>query len=187
MVNLTRIKKDLQKLLSEERYLHSLLVASEAKNLANKYGLDANKAYLAGLVHDIAKYFSFEENKVWIQKYNLNSDLLLPENTKIIHAAVGAVYVGEIYKLDEETCDAIKYHTIGNERMNDFAKIIFIADKIGRENIDDELQEIKKTANENLDKAMLLCIKKIQTKLVAKGKKLHEDTLELLKKLQKHL
>ncbi len=185
LANLNEIKKDLQRLLSKERYEHSLLVADAAKNLATVYNLDVDKAYLAGLLHDIAKEFSSQENEKWLQKYNLNPALLLPENKKIIHADIGAVYVAEDYHFDADICDAIKYHTIGHENMSDFAKIVFIADKIGRQNITNELQEIKKVAYQDLNKALYLCLKRTEKKLAIKNLKLHPDTMKLLKKLEK--
>lgn len=48
-------KEILKKRLNEKRYYHSLCVADEAKRLAEKYGGDTEKAYLAGLLHDITK------------------------------------------------------------------------------------------------------------------------------------
>ena len=47
--------------LSEERYKHSLGTADSAKLLAEKYGQDCEKAYLAGLLHDCAKCFSTDK------------------------------------------------------------------------------------------------------------------------------
>ncbi|MBR4073387.1 MAG: HD domain-containing protein, partial [Clostridia bacterium] len=45
-------KKILKKNLKESRYIHSLAVADEALRLAEMYGADPQKAYLAGLLHD---------------------------------------------------------------------------------------------------------------------------------------
>ena len=55
MYSIEKIKKDLKDRVSEYRYEHSLMVADEAKNLAKKYNLDEDKAYVAGLVHDIVR------------------------------------------------------------------------------------------------------------------------------------
>lgn len=52
----------LKKRLNEKRYYHSLCVADEAKRLAVKYGADPEKAYLAGLLHDITKNAPDEEH-----------------------------------------------------------------------------------------------------------------------------
>ena len=55
-------KKILQERLDEKRYFHSLCVADEAKRLAEKYGGNEEKCYLAGLLHDITKNASYEEH-----------------------------------------------------------------------------------------------------------------------------
>ena len=41
--------------LTPKRYFHSLCVAEEAVKLAEKYGCDTEKAYVAGVLHDIMK------------------------------------------------------------------------------------------------------------------------------------
>ena len=84
MYSIEKIKTDLKDRVSEYRYEHSLMVADEAKKLAKKYNLDEDKAYVAGLVHDIAKEFTHEENTLLVNKYNLSKDLLLESNHKII-------------------------------------------------------------------------------------------------------
>ena len=44
-----------------KRLEHILGVARLAESLALKFGLDAEKAYIAGLLHDYCKYESIEE------------------------------------------------------------------------------------------------------------------------------
>ena len=41
--------------LSEKRFQHSMNVAASAKALAKKFGADEEKAYTAGILHDIMK------------------------------------------------------------------------------------------------------------------------------------
>ena len=57
----TKYKNWLKENLDEERYEHSLGVAECAGELAERFGLDKEKAYLCGLIHDCAKCFSNEE------------------------------------------------------------------------------------------------------------------------------
>lgn len=126
------IKKNLKKELSPFRYDHSIRVAKEAKKLAKHYQINENKAYLTGLIHDMAKELTEEENIEWIKKGKQSNDLQKEECKNIKHADIGAVIAKEEYNLDDDICNAIKYHTIGNKDMDMLAKIIFIADKIGR-------------------------------------------------------
>lgn len=180
MYNIEKIKEDLKKNLSEFRYEHSLLVAKEAKKLAKHYGLDEEKAYVAGLVHDIAKEFSDEENVKYIQKYNLSRDLLKLEYKKIIHADIGAVVVKEKYGFDNQICNAILYHSIGNVKMDDFSKIIFVADKIARKYVDEDIKKASKLAYQNIDDALLFCLDKLKEVLETSGKKMHPNSIQLM-------
>lgn len=180
-----KIKNDLKNSLSTYRYKHSILVAEEAKKLAKQYHIDEEKAYITGLLHDVAKELPEEENNIWITKYHLDKSLKDDKNKKIKHADIGAVLAKEKYHLDDDCYNAIKYHTIGNKNMNLLAKIIYIADKIGREEIPKELEPVKKLAYKDIDKALLYCLEKQEKKLKSKNIDMHNDTKELLKKLKK--
>ena len=180
-----KIKNDLKNSLSTYRYKHSILVAEEAKKLAKQYHIDEEKAYITGLLHDVAKELPEEENNIWITKYHLDKNLKDERNQKIKHADIGAVLAKERYHLDDDCCNAIKYHTIGNKNMNLLAKIIYIADKIGREEIPKELKPVKELAYKDIDKALLYCLEKQEKKLKNKNIDMHNDTKELLKKLKK--
>ncbi len=182
-MDIKKIEKDLKTTLSPNRYKHSLLVAKKAKELAKIYHIDENKAYLTGLIHDIAKELSEEENKKWITIGNLSNDLEKKENKNIKHADIGAVIAKEKYKLDNDICNAIKYHTIGNKNMNTLAKIIYISDKIGREKVPTNLIPVIDLAKEDLDQALLYCLQQQKNKLKEKNIEMHKDTKELLQRL----
>ena len=183
-VNINEIDTYLKENLSKKRYEHSLLVAKEAKSLAKIYHVDEEKAYLAGLIHDIAKELSEEENNYWIKKGNLADDLKNENYKKIRHADIGAIIAKEKYNLDNDICNAIKYHTIGNKNMDTLAKIIYIADKIGRKEIPKKLIPVKDLAYKDINKALFYCLKKQENNLKEKGIKTHKDTKELLEKLK---
>ena len=61
MTDDARFKEIIKERLTERRYNHSLCVADSAKSLAKKYGADENKAYTAGLLHDVFKDAKKEE------------------------------------------------------------------------------------------------------------------------------
>lgn len=183
MNDIEQIKNDVKEKMSEFRFEHSMRVAEEARKLAKHYKLDEEKAYITGIVHDIAKEFSNEENEKWIEKYNMPKELLEPEYKNIVHSDIGAVVAKELYGLDDEICNAIKYHTIGNVTMSLFDKIIFISDKIGRKNINPEIEEMKKLAYQNIDEALKFYLINRKEKLESKGENFHQDALKLLKSL----
>ena len=65
----------METVMSEKRLRHCLGVEKAARELAERFGLDVEKAGLAGLLHDYAKKVSDEEFLGLIDKYQLNSDL----------------------------------------------------------------------------------------------------------------
>lgn len=184
MYDIEKIKEDLKNSLSEFRFEHSILVADEAKKLALHYNLNPEKAYIAGLVHDIAKEFDDAENNNWIKKYNLLGDVFSHEYKNVIHANIGAVVVKDLYSLDNEICNAICYHAIGNVPMSGLDKVVFIADKIARKTTTPLIEELKILAYQDLDKALELYLKNQINKLESRGLKMHPISLKLLEYLE---
>ena len=64
----------LQKNLSKERYEHSIGTAECAQNLAERFGLDPQKAYFTGLVHDCAKCLSKEKTQEILHVLGIEPD-----------------------------------------------------------------------------------------------------------------
>lgn len=184
MYDVEKIEKSIRKELSDFRYQHTKLVAMEAINLANHYQVERQKAYVAGLLHDIAKEYSREKNINLIEKYNLSPRLKEEEFENIIHADIGAEVAREYYHVDEDIYRAIQYHTIGNKDMDILAKIVFVADKVGRESLSLEMQEIKRVAYENIDEAIYRFLLMQKEKLKNKGRSLHPDTIQLLNRIR---
>ena len=153
------IQERLKNCLTYERYMHSLGVMEMAVKLAKEFGLDEEKAQIAGLLHDCAKCLSKEELEKYIDTFEECEKL----STKTWHAPVGAIIAKRDYGVtDEEILSAIRWHTIGKNDMTDFEKVIFIADKIEHRTRESDFREKIETAlNErhNLDDAMLKSFK----------------------------
>ena len=164
------IKKDLESLLSEYRYNHCLRVGETAASLAKHYKINAEEAYLAGLTHDIAKEFTMEENEQFIKEHNLDENLLDPKNKKFIHGIVGAVLVREKYHFNKDMFNAIYYHTTGRPNMSDLEKIVYLADKIEPGKNYQGIEEERRLAYQDLDKAVILCLETKIKKLTSEGK-----------------
>jgi predicted HD superfamily hydrolase involved in NAD metabolism len=183
MYDIEKIKDDVKKHMSEYRYNHSILVAQSACSLAKYYNLDYDKAYLAGIVHDIAKEFSDDENNYYIKKYKIDNKYLTDDLKPVLHGIVGSYYLKEKYNMDDEICNSVKFHTLGNPRMTMFDKIILVSDKIGRDNPDEELISL---SYKNIDSAITYIFEKLEKKLKMSGKSLDKDSIEMLKNIKKH-
>ena len=170
--------------LDEERLLHSLGCAQEASSLAEKFGLDSKKAYIAGLLHDCAKCLSKEK------LFEIGSHLDLVEgedtNSKIIHAPVSAYLAKEEFGIeDEEILSAIRWHTLGRADMTEFEKILFLADKIEPNTRDLDFRDrvlmfLQDDNKENgLNRAMLVCYKETIKSLLARNLKICKNTIDI--------
>lgn len=154
MNELLDIQNKLKTDIGIKRFEHSLRVADTAKKLALNYDLDPEKAYLAGLIHDCAKYN--EERYVEKFKIDLSSYPVSSIKDPVLHAFLGAEVAKKVYNIyDEDVLNAIKYHTTGRCAMTDLEKIIFIADAIEPGRDFDGVDNIRKYSYQNLNKAML--------------------------------
>ena len=62
-MNIEVIEKNIKDMLPQKRYKHSVNVANCATKLSEIYGYNKEKAYIAGIAHDCAKYLNKEEVK----------------------------------------------------------------------------------------------------------------------------
>jgi predicted HD superfamily hydrolase involved in NAD metabolism len=175
----------LKKNLDEERLLHSLGCAQCASELANKFKLNEQKAYLAGLLHDCAKCFSEEKTLELSQKLNLDEDE--SNNYKVIHAPLSAYIAENEFGIrDEEILSAIRWHTLGKINMSDFEKIIFLADKIEPNTRDSEFRNkilfLLDTPN-GINKSLLICYKETIKSLVQRNLKICTKTIDIYNNL----
>lgn len=182
------IKNHIRETLTEERYRHSLNVADEAARLARFYGYDEEKAYLAGLLHDIGKV----KDKSLLLKMGFDFDIILKENSQrmgvVEHCILGRAIAHRKFKIfDKEILDSIRYHTTGRANMGLLEKIVFIADyiEIGRDF--EGVETARELAYSDLDRAMVFSLENTMIHVVKRGLMLHEDTVRarnyLLKKL----
>ena len=167
--------------LDEERLLHSLGCAQEAAMLAERYGLDSKKAYVAGLLHDCAKCLSKETLQNLAKNVELQDGEF--ENLKVLHAPVSAYLAKEEFGVDdEEILSAIRWHTLGRNDMTLFEKIIFLADKIEPNTRDldyrDRIMMLLQDEN-GINRAMLVCYKETIKSLLARNLKICMSTVEL--------
>lgn len=171
-------KEILKKRLNEKRYYHSLCVADEAKRLAEKYGGDTEKAYLAGLLHDITKNASAEEQLKIFSDFGIIPNEIENGAEKLWHAMSGAAYAEHILGIkDPEIIDAIRYHTTAKAGMSLLAKILYLADFTSADRDYDDVEVIRKYVNESLQKAFVYALQYSIKDLVEQARAVHLDTV----------
>ena len=156
MKDIKFIKEYLQENLVQGRFLHTLGVAETAVKLAKLYSVDIKKAEIAGLAHDVAKNMSADKIREIIDKNNIKLTID-EENTKELwHAIAGPILAKEVFEIDdEEILSAMRWHTTGKENMSSLDKIIYLADLIEPSRKFEGVEELRITAEKDLDLAVL--------------------------------
>ncbi|MBO4377141.1 MAG: bis(5'-nucleosyl)-tetraphosphatase (symmetrical) YqeK [Lachnospiraceae bacterium] len=174
-----KIRNRLEKILDKKRFEHTLGVAYTAMNMASIFGEDIKKAELAGLLHDCAKGMSDEELLEFCKKFNITVTEFEKKNAFLLHAKVGSFIAASKYEIsDKDILNAILNHTTGRPGMSNLEKIVFIADYIepGRKTIPG-LDEARKLAFTDLDKAMVFILENILGYLKSKNSEIDEKTV----------
>ena len=156
-----KLRKKVKDVMTKARYEHTLGVEFTAASLAMRYGVDIDKAEIAGLLHDCAKCIDDEDKFDDCKKYKIELTDVVKRNPFLIHSKLGAVYANKLYGIDdEEVISAIRFHTTGKPDMTLLEKIIFIADYIepGRDKAPN-LKEIRQMAFIDIDEAMYMILK----------------------------
>ncbi len=138
------------------RIKHILGVEQMATDLARHYKNDRQKAAVAGLMHDLAKYFKPQKLLEMARLAGVEIDPISAAIPHLLHADVSAIVARETFKVtDLDVLDAIALHTLGRPGMNDLSCIIFLADTLepGRGSTP-ELENLRKICYQNLDRAM---------------------------------
>ncbi|WP_210366914.1 bis(5'-nucleosyl)-tetraphosphatase (symmetrical) YqeK [Bacillus sp. REN3] len=164
--------------LTEHRYQHTLGVMETAIKLAGKYGVDMEKAELAAIFHDYAKFRPKDEMKKMIIEQRMPKDLL-EYNSELWHAPVGA-YLAEKEAgiTDREVLDAIRYHTSGRVGMTLLDKVIYLADYIEPGRHFPGVEEIRELAEKDLDLALVQAMKNTIQFLMKKNQPVYPDTFQ---------
>lgn len=172
------MKEQLKSMLTEDRYNHSLGVMNTAVKLAEKYGADREKAEIAGLLHDCAKNMSLSESLETAEKYSVPLSDMEKTSSALIHAPLGAFIAKNRFGIeDKDILSAIAAHTVAKENMSTLDKIIYLADMIEPNRNFPNVDEYRRLAFEDLDKAFLYALDRTIIFNVEKGVKLHPNTV----------
>lgn len=179
MNDLISICKDLKSKVSERRYTHCINVGNMAKKLAKCHNADEKKAYIAGVLHDIAKEMSYEEQMEILHGVNFFPPEYSRRNYKVFHGWVGSVYAKKYLGVtDIDVLNAIRYHTTARRSMSTLEKIIFNADCISIERRFEGIEYFRRVAQMNLDVVILDKISGAIKDSIRKQRIITRDTFE---------
>ncbi|MEE5992477.1 MAG: nicotinate (nicotinamide) nucleotide adenylyltransferase [Oscillospiraceae bacterium] len=169
----------LERCLTKKRFQHSCNVARAAKILAQQYGADIEKAYFAGLVHDICKEIPYEEQYALMTAGNFAPDEAELHSRKLWHGIAGAYFIQTEFGIqDEDILNAVRFHTVGRAGMSLLEEIIYMADMISEERDYKGVGKMRRLATENLQVAMLEALTDAIGSVLKKGVLLPHYTIE---------
>jgi predicted HD superfamily hydrolase involved in NAD metabolism len=157
------------------RIQHIVRVETYAAELALLHGLDAAQAAQAGLLHDLAKYFSPVRLLEMAQAEQLPLDAIFMAEPRLLHADVSAIVARDVFQVkNPEILDAVRNHTLGQPQMHPLSCIVFLADSLepGRGDRDD-LNQMRKVAASNLYKGVWMVCDRTLNQLVQNRKLIH--------------
>lgn len=135
-------------------------VANSAVELAKRYGADADKAYIAGLLHDVAKEIPALELAAIVSKSSLDVCDIEKKAVPLFHGIAGAELVQTLFDIhDPEIISAIRYHTVACGNMPKLSQIVYLADLISADRDYKDVKKMRKYAEQSLEKAMFEALK----------------------------
>ncbi len=156
MYNSDEKKKYLKDNLSPKRYNHSLNVAAECRKLAMIYGEDPDKAYFAGLLHDICRELPPEKQKELVLESGFSVCREELETHSLWHGIAGAYFIKSNFGIEDiDIVNAVRFHTVGRVGMSRLEEIVYLGDLISADRTYKDVDKMRKLSYSNLNEAML--------------------------------
>jgi nicotinate (nicotinamide) nucleotide adenylyltransferase/putative HD superfamily hydrolase of NAD metabolism len=128
--------------MSKKRWLHTCSVAKLASQIAMANQLDEKKAYIAGMLHDIAKEMDYEESLALMKRFYPQ---YVHKPVAIWHQWLSSyVSENEFLVKDKEILKAIEDHTTASITISPIGKCVYVADKLDPLRGYDSSNQIKK-------------------------------------------
>ena len=154
-------------------------MAKKARELAEKYGADAEKAYVAGILHDVMKEEKTDVQLAEIKKAGWTLTDLEMNNPKVHHQISGAAFVkNELGITDDDIIGGIRYHTTGHSNMTLFEMIIYLADFTSEDRNYPDVDTMRAETDKSLLSGMLYSLRYTIIDIASHNRQIHPDTLE---------
>ncbi len=184
-----RLLRTLRETLKPGRVEHVLNVAALAGELARAHGVDADKALLAGLLHDLGRRFPPHLQAAYAKRHRLPAprrETLIAREPMLLHAYASAHLARrELGVTDPEVLSAVSKHTLGGARMTTLDKVVYVADACSADRAHRGVAATRRLAFKSLDGALKRCVADKLAHARARGAWIHPATLSLWNSLKK--
>lgn len=132
--------------LPATRITHSLNTALGSVKLARAWNINEHEAFMAGIYHDITKFWLVHEQKKMIKDYKkADYSHYLHEDIKTWHAVTGSIFAEEHLMIKNPNIQqAIRHHTLAaGEIMTELDMIVYVSDKVSEERDYNNIQHLR--------------------------------------------
>ena len=177
-VSLKWLRKQVYAMLKPSRIPHVAGCEKAASALARRWGADPDTAAEAGILHDMTKRWTTEEQLQYCRENGIALDPCEERNPQLLHAMTGAVAAKQFFGASDEICRSIRWHTTGKPDMDLLEKIVYLADVIEENRSYPEVDELRKMCFQNLDAAMELATGICLEHVKKTRDEVHHDTVD---------
>jgi nicotinate-nucleotide adenylyltransferase len=143
-------------MLDPKRVPHVAGCEAEALRLAGRWGVDADDAREAAILHDITKKLDYDGNLRVLQAYAVSAADVKPEEGKLLHAMSGAAIARGEFGASDAVVGAIRWHTTGKAGMTALEKVMYLSDYIEQTRDFEGVDALRRLAYEDLDAAVAM-------------------------------
>lgn len=169
----------LKERLTKKRYDHSLAVEKRAEELAEIHGADAEKASLAGLLHDCCHSLPFDGQLKIISAHGILLDGFTMAHPQLWHAIAGSLVITDELGVDDaEIISAVRLHTTGAKGMTRLEQVVYLADLTSADRDYPGAEENRKLAEKSLTLCMLASLSHTINTLTSRNAPIVRDAWE---------
>lgn len=175
-------REELRERVGKKRFSHALGVAETAERLALRFGVDARKARLAGLLHDWDKAYDDEGIRARVRELGLEIDPFVAEHMpRVLHSFTAPVALARAFpEFPADVLQAIERHTVGSIGMSPLDMVLYIADAIEPTRDYDHVDELRALVHgSSLEDAYFAVYRYWVLRMLERGQTLHPRTVEI--------
>jgi nicotinate-nucleotide adenylyltransferase len=177
--------------LKPGRFAHTEAVARRAAELAKRFGLDPERAALAGLLHDCGRAIGVKRMASFARRRKLRVPALeetAARQPMLLHAHVSEFRARTVYGIeDPEVLSAVRKHTLGDAHMSDFDRLIYAADATSADRRYRGVSAIRAALREDLDGGFAEAVRRKLEDVIDSGRWLHPSTAAVWNAACEHL
>jgi predicted HD superfamily hydrolase involved in NAD metabolism len=178
----------LRRRVGEERLAHCERTAQLCREMARRHpawGIDPQKAYVAGLLHDWGRGEGGEGAMLRAaRRYGIPVDEVAAQApVALLHAPVGAAALKAAGLEDEDILAAVATHTLGDRDMTPLQALVYVADYCEPGRTHPGAEPVRRLLEQDLWGAVRLATQLTLLYLIHAGRPIHPQVLRLWNEL----